>query len=345
MASVRYEGVSFRYSKKFPLAIENLSIEVKEGEFLAVVGSSGCGKSTFLRLAAGLEKPETGAIYFNGKDFSRVPTKKRDVSIVFQSPCLYPHLDVAANIALALKIAGEKVIGEKVEEAAKMCGIEKLLPMLPSELSGGQKQRVAIARAIVRRPDLFLMDEPLSSLDSNLRFQMRREIRNLQKRIGTTAIYVTHDQLEALTMADRIAVMRDGRMEQVGTPEEVYKDPANTFVASFMGQPPMNLVEEEAEDGKFYLGGFAFPSPVPSGRFIAGFRPETARVGGAGPQIEVLGSENMGREFWLRASLIGGVGGDIFVLSSLPYPAGARVSFSLSPQDFRYFDLSGRKLS
>ena len=343
MSSVRYEDVSFRYSKKAPLTIENLSLEIEEGEFLAVVGSSGCGKSTFLRLAAGLEKPESGTIYFNGKDFSRIPTQKRDVSMVFQSPCLYPHLDAAGNIALALKIAKEKGIEEKVRQAAKMCGIEGLLSRLPSELSGGQRQRVAIARAIVRRPGLFLMDEPLSSLDSNLRFQMRREIRDLQRKIGTTSIYVTHDQAEALTMADRIAVMRDGKLEQVGSPEEVYLDPANTFVASFMGQPPMNLVEEEAFEGRFSLGGFSFPSPLPSGKFILGFRPENAKVGEAGPQIEVLGSENMGKEFWLRGSLVGR-GGEIFILSPVSYPVGSRVSFSLPLESFRYFDLSGKRL-
>ncbi|MBQ1299471.1 MAG: ABC transporter ATP-binding protein [Aeriscardovia sp.] len=344
MSSIRYEDVSFRYSKKAPLTIENLSLEVEEGEFLAVVGSSGCGKSTFLRLAAGLEKPESGKIYFDGKDFSRVPTQKRDVSMVFQSPCLYPHLDAAGNIAIALKIAKEKGIEQRVRQAAKMCGIEGLLSRLPSEMSGGQRQRVAIARAIVRRPGLFLMDEPLSSLDSNLRFQMRREIKELQRSIGTTSIYVTHDQAEALTMADRIAVMREGKIEQVGTPEEVYSNPANTFVASFMGQPPMNLVEEEAFDGRFLLGGFSFPSPLPSGKFIAGFRPENAKVEEPGPQIKVLGSENMGKEFWLRGSLIGGEG-EVFILSPHPYPLGSQLSFSLSSESFRYFDPSGLKLS
>lgn len=343
MSSVRYEGVNFRYSKKSPLTIENLSLEVEEGEFLAVVGSSGCGKSTFLRLTAGLERPETGTIYFNGKDFSRVPTQKRDVSIVFQSPCLYPHMDVASNIALALKIAKEKEINQKVRDAAKMCGIEGLLSRFPSQLSGGQRQRAAIARAIVRRPGLFLMDEPLSSLDSNLRFQMRREIRELQKKIGTTTIYVTHDQIEALSMADRIAVMQKGKMEQVGKPEEIYREPVNTFVASFIGQPPMNLVGGEAKQGKFFLGGFPFPSPVRSGKFIVGFRPENAKIAQPGPQIKILDSENMGKEFWLRGSLLGS-GKDVFVFSPRSYPLGSLLSFSLSLKDFKYFDLSGKRL-
>lgn len=343
MSSIRYEGVSFKYAKKSPLTIENLSLEVEEGEFLAVVGSSGCGKSTFLRLTAGLEKPTAGAIYFNGKDFSCVPTQKRDVSMVFQSPCLYPHMDAANNIALALKIAKEKEAARRVREAAKMCKIEGLLSRLPSELSGGQKQRVAIARAIVRRPGLFLMDEPLSSLDSNLRSQMRREIKELQKKIGTTTIYVTHDQIEALSMADRIAVMREGKIEQVGSPEEIYHNPQNTFVASFIGQPPMNLIEEDAKEGRFSLGGCSFPSPVRNGKFIAGFRPENAKVGKEGVQIKVLGSENMGKEFWIRGSLLGSKE-EVFVFSPFPYSLGSLLSFSLSLGDFRYFDPSGKRL-
>ena len=344
MASVRYEGVSFKYSTKSPWIIEDLSLEVGEGEFLAVVGSSGCGKSTFLRLTSGLERPEEGKIYFDGQDFTSVPTQKRDVSIVFQSPCLYPHLDVGGNIALALKIAKEKGVEEKVRQAAKMCGIESLLARFPHELSGGQRQRAAIARAIVRHPRLFLMDEPLSSLDSNLRFQMRREIRELQKRIGTTAIYVTHDQIEALTMADRLAVMREGRIEQLGSPEEVYKNPANTFVASFLGQPPMNLVEASAEGGRIRLGGFAYPSPVFSGKLTAGFRPEDAKIGAEGPEIEVLGCENMGKEFWIRGLLKGG-GGEVFVCSKIPAFPGERARISLPWENLRYFGPDGKKIS
>lgn len=344
MASVRYEGVSFRYSKKSPWTIEDLRMEVKEGEFLAVVGSSGCGKSTFLRLTSGLERPEKGKIYFDGQDFTSVPTQKRDVSIVFQSPCLYPHLDAWGNIALALKIAKEKDVEEKVRKAARMCGIEGLLSRLPGELSGGQRQRVAIARAVVRHPRLFLMDEPLSSLDSNLRFQMRREIRELQKRIGTTAIYVTHDQIEALTMADRLAVMRDGKIEQLGTPEEVYRDPVNTFVASFLGQPPMNLVGAEGEGGRFCLGGFSYKAPVFSGKFTAGFRPEDARIGQEGPEIKVSGCENMGKEFWIRGSLKGG-GGEVFLSSKTPAFPGEDLTLFLPQASLRFFDLEGKKIS
>lgn len=344
MASVRYEDVSFRYSKKSPWTIKDLSLQVEEGEFLAVVGSSGCGKSTLLRLTCGLERPEKGKVYFDGQDFTSVPTQRRDVSIVFQSPCLYPHLDVGGNIALALKIAKEREVQRKVTEAAKMCGIEDLLARFPHELSGGQRQRVAIARAVVRHPRLFLMDEPLSSLDSNLRFQMRREIRELQKKMETTAIYVTHDQIEALTMSDKLAVMRDGKIEQLGSPEEVYKNPANTFVASFLGQPPMNLVETEAEGSRILLGGFLYPSPLFSGKLIAGFRPEDAKIGEEGPKIEVLGCENMGKEFWIRGSLEGGEG-EVFVSSKISAPIGEKLKISLPSESLRYFDLDGKRIS
>ena len=234
-------------SKKFgdTEVIPPLNLEIKDGEFVVFVGPSGCGKSTLLRLIAGLEDVSSGSILINGEDATKVSPAKRKLAMVFQSYALYPHMTVRKNIAFPLRMAGLSSAeqGKKVEDAAKVLNLSEYLDRKPGQLSGGQRQRVAIGRAIVREPQAFLFDEPLSNLDAALRVGMRVEISELHKRLATTMIYVTHDQIEAMTMADKIVVLQNGKIEQVGTPLELYRSPINTFVASFIGSPKMNIIE------------------------------------------------------------------------------------------------------
>lgn len=225
--------------------MNGVDLTVNDGEFFVLLGSSGCGKSTLLRMIAGIESPSVGEILIGGRVVNDLPPQARQVAMVFQSYALYPHMTVFKNIAFPLEVQGmgKEAIGEKAKRAAAMFGIGSLLDRKPRELSGGERQRVALARALVREPAIFLLDEPLSNLDAQLRTAAREELLQLQRRIGTTTIYVTHDQVEAMTLADRIAVMDAGKVRQLGTPQEIYHEPADTFVASFLGSPPMNLVE------------------------------------------------------------------------------------------------------
>ncbi|NPA05289.1 MAG: ABC transporter ATP-binding protein [Crenarchaeota archaeon] len=247
MADVRLENVVKRFGKV--VAVDHVNLHVKDGEFFILLGPSGCGKTTTLRIIAGLEYPDEGRVYIGGKDVTDLEPMDRDVAMVFQNYALYPHMTVYENIAFPLKIRRKKLgltkeeIDERVHEVAKMLHIEELLDRKPGQLSGGQQQRVALARALVRRPKVWLMDEPLSNLDALLRVVMRAELKKLQKQLGITTIYVTHDQAEAMSMADRIAVMNKGRIMQVGTPHEVYYKPAHVFVATFIGNPPANILE------------------------------------------------------------------------------------------------------
>jgi sn-glycerol 3-phosphate transport system ATP-binding protein len=243
MANVSLKNIQKVYPNGFQ-AVHDASLEIADGEFIVLVGPSGCGKSTLLRMVAGLESITNGELHIGSKLVNELDPAERDIAMVFQNYALYPHMSVYNNMAYGLK--NRKIsavdIKDAVEKAAKMLDLEPLLERKPSQLSGGQRQRVAMGRAIVRSPALFLFDEPLSNLDAKLRNQMRIEIRKLQKDLGTTSIYVTHDQIEAMTMADRIVVLNGGNIEQIGTPEEIYHKPASTFVASFMGAPPMNLI-------------------------------------------------------------------------------------------------------
>ncbi|GAB3000721.1 ABC transporter ATP-binding protein [Saccharothrix stipae] len=244
MAEVSYVKASRIFSGNPPVrAVDELSLDVTDGEFLVLVGPSGSGKSTALRMLAGLEDVDEGAIHIAGKDVTNVPPKGRDIAMVFQSYALYPHMTVAENMGFALKLRGvnKAEIKQKVSEAAKMLDLEKYLERKPKALSGGQRQRVAMGRAIVREPSVFLMDEPLSNLDAKLRVETRANIAALQARLGTTTIYVTHDQVEAMTMGHRVAVLKDGLLQQCDTPRALYDKPANAFVAGFMGSPAMNL--------------------------------------------------------------------------------------------------------
>jgi ABC-type sugar transport system ATPase subunit len=255
MAEIVLNELSKRYPNGFE-AVKQLSVEIQESELLVLVGPSGCGKTTALRMVAGLEDITAGDLYIGGRRMNDVPERDRDIAMVFQSYALYPHMTVAQNIGFALKIARRprKEIRERVRETARLLAIEQLLDRRPKQLSGGQRQRVAMGRAIIRQPQVFLMDEPLSNLDANLRVQMRGEIEALQKRLGVTTVYVTHDQVEAMTMGDRVAVLRAGELQQVASPTDIYDRPANLFVASFIGSPPMNLIPEQ-RNGRAVLFG------------------------------------------------------------------------------------------
>ncbi|MSZ23237.1 MAG: sn-glycerol-3-phosphate ABC transporter ATP-binding protein UgpC, partial [Actinobacteria bacterium] len=247
MASVSFQNASRVYPGGTKPAVDQVNLDVKDGEFLVLVGPSGCGKSTTLRMLAGLEEVNSGKIMIGDRDVTNIPPKDRDIAMVFQNYALYPHMTVAENMGFALKIAGVKKEerAARVLEAAKLLDLEPYLDRKPKALSGGQRQRVAMGRAIVRQPQVFLMDEPLSNLDAKLRVQTRTQIASLQRRLGVTTVYVTHDQVEAMTMGDRVAVLKDGVLQQVATPQELYDAPANVFVAGFIGSPAMNLLELE----------------------------------------------------------------------------------------------------
>src|SRR4051795_2026633 len=244
MAAITYDHATVQYPGAERPSVNALDLDIADGEFLVLVGPSGCGKSTSLRALAGLEQVTDGSIRIGDRDVTHLPPKERDIAMVFQNYALYPHMSVADNMGFALKISGMKKeeIRKRVEEAARILDLEQYLERKPKALSGGQRQRVAMGRAIVRNPQAFLMDEPLSNLDAKLRGQMRAEIRSLQRQYQTTTLYVTHDQIEAMTMGDRIAVLRKGLLQQLGTPDELYESPANLFVAEFIGSPPMNVV-------------------------------------------------------------------------------------------------------
>jgi multiple sugar transport system ATP-binding protein len=287
MASVSIRRVYKRYGGTSVLP--GVDLEIADREFVTLVGPSGCGKSTLLRMIAGLESITAGDILIGGERVNDVPPMHRDVAMVFQSYALYPHMNVQENMSFGLKLRrlAEKMIREKVQQAAGMLNLGELLARLPSQLSGGQRQRVAMGRAMVRQPRVFLFDEPLSNLDAKLRVQMRTEIKALHRRLGSTSIYVTHDQIEAMTMADRIVVLNAGRIEQVGTPEDLYDRPANLFVAGFIGSPAMNfLCGSVQHDGSLLTdSGLRLPLPrdLPAGqRVTLGVRPEHVRLATAG---------------------------------------------------------------
>jgi multiple sugar transport system ATP-binding protein len=279
-------------------AIKGIDLTIEKGEFIVFVGPSGCGKSTLLRLIAGLETMDGGAIHLDGKDITKLPSAKRDLAMVFQSYALYPHMSVFDNMSFALKLAGvdKSVIRDKVEHAAKILNLGQYLERTPRALSGGQRQRVAIGRAIVRAPKVFLFDEPLSNLDAALRGQTRVEIHKLHRELGATTIYVTHDQVEAMTLADRVVVLRDGAIEQVGSPLELYDHPANQFVAQFIGTPSMNMVPAQALGALAPLGGKLMPAEG-----FVGVRPEgvhvlpkdNGKVQGRVELIEALGADTL----------------------------------------------------
>jgi multiple sugar transport system ATP-binding protein len=276
------------------IAVDEVSLEIAPGEFLVLVGPSGCGKSTLLRMIAGLEEVTTGRILIDADDVTELPPRARDIAMVFQNYALYPHMSVRANLAYGLKVrkTPKAETERRVEEVAQLLGLDELLERRPAALSGGQRQRVAMGRAIVREPKAFLMDEPLSNLDAKLRVGMRAQLAALHARLGTTTVYVTHDQVEAMTLGQRVAVMRDGRILQVDTPQVLYSQPVNLFVAAFIGSPAMNLVDADAADGVLSFAGWKLPTTLGgTQRVIAGIRPEAfedARFADASlPVVEV----------------------------------------------------------
>jgi len=285
--------------------LHGVSVDIEDGEFVVLVGPSGCGKSTLLRMLAGLENITGGEISIGGRVVNTVPPKDRDIAMVFQNYALYPHMTVFDNMAFSMKLAkaSKEVMDAEVGRAAKILGLEALLDRYPRQLSGGQRQRVAMGRAIVRDPQVFLFDEPLSNLDAKLRVQMRSEIRELHQRLKVTTVYVTHDQIEAMTMADKIVVMELGHIRQAGPPLELYDRPANLFVAGFIGSPAMNLLEGHIAHGAFISAdGTNWPlppnQPAPDGPVIYGMRPEHFRLAGDGMParvhlVEPMGSETM----------------------------------------------------
>jgi ABC-type sugar transport system ATPase subunit len=307
MPGVRFENVS----KQFPggtTAVDDLSFEIGDGEFMILVGSSGCGKTTALRMIAGLEKPTTGTIRIGDRAINDLSAKDRDIAMVFQNYALYPHMSVARNLAYPLRQRGvsKQDAGRRVQEVAEMLSLDALLKRRPAQLSGGQRQRVAMGRALVREPKVFLLDEPLSNLDAKLRVQMRAELKRLHARLGITTVYVTHDQVEAMTLGHRIAVMSEGRLQQLGPPQDVYDSPANVFVAGFIGSPPMNLLRARARGGRVMAGDFAFDAALPDSDLVVGIRPESLRrasdqVPGIDFQVAVV--EPMGDEVVVHGSV------------------------------------------
>ncbi|CAK12269.1 sn-glycerol-3-phosphate ABC transporter ATP-binding protein UgpC (plasmid) [Rhizobium leguminosarum] len=300
MASVAIDRVQKQYGAASVL--HGVSADIEDGEFVTLVGPSGCGKSTLLRMLAGLEDISGGEIRIDGRVVNDVAPKERDIAMVFQSYALYPHMTVRENMGFALKLQGrdKATINKLVSEAAGILALEPLLERLPKQLSGGQRQRVAMGRAIVRHPKVFLFDEPLSNLDAKLRVTMRSEIKELHQRLGTTIVYVTHDQIEAMTMADKIVVMRAGRIEQIGKPLDLYDRPDNTFVAAFIGSPSMNLFEGGISDGSFRIGGgVSLPLPPQFSHSAArtyGIRPEDLDIAETGIPATVLTVEPTGAE-------------------------------------------------
>jgi multiple sugar transport system ATP-binding protein len=347
-AEIVVKDLTKRYPNGFE-AVKQLSLEIEEAELLVLVGPSGCGKTTALRMIAGLEDISSGDLYIGGRRMNDVPEKDRDIAMVFQNYALYPHMTVAQNIGFSLKLAKtpKKEIRERVRRTAELLAIEQLLDRRPKQLSGGQRQRVAMGRAVIREPQVFLMDEPLSNLDAQLRVHMRGEIEALQKRLGVTTVYVTHDQVEAMTMGDRVAVLRDGLLQQVDSPTQIYDRPANLFVAGFMGSPPMNLAQAtiDRQDGGFSVGfgeqRVAVPSELAQERrleqwvgkpVIAGIRPE-----------DLEGSTNGGSELGGEVVRIEELGAELLVYFAVdaPGPKGQPVAAAVAGEELEHAPVTG----
>ncbi|MBB3406343.1 multiple sugar transport system ATP-binding protein [Rhizobium sp. BK316] len=351
MANVNIRNVQKRFGAVN--VISDISVDIADGEFVVLVGPSGCGKSTLLRMIAGLEEMSDGEIRIGSRDVSHLRARDRDIAMVFQNYALYPHMSVADNMGFALKLkkADASEISERVNKAAGILGLEKLLDRFPKQLSGGQRQRVAMGRALVRDPQVFLFDEPLSNLDAKLRVQMRAEIKSLHQRIKTTTIYVTHDQIEAMTMADKIVVLHDGVIEQVGAPLELYDRPANLFVAGFIGSPSMNFIDGRVEEGVFRTEkGLTLPLPEniksapPAGRLVYGIRPEHIRAsqGGITGRAEIV--EGTGSEIFAKLDCNGEQISCLF-RERLAIAYGDTVTISIDPANVHLFDKStGRRV-
>jgi multiple sugar transport system ATP-binding protein len=313
--SVTFDDVSLLYPGGEKPAVSHLNLTIAKGEFLVLVGPSGCGKSTSLRMLAGLEPISQGKILIGDRDVTHLAAKDRDIAMVFQNYALYPHMSVAENMAFALKIqkVSKDEIDRRVKEAAALLDLTEYLDRKPKALSGGQRQRVAMGRAIVREPQVFLMDEPLSNLDAKLRVQTRTQIAALQRRLGTTTVYVTHDQVEAMTMGDRVAVLKDGILQQVDTPRALYDSPANAFVATFIGSPSMNIITARIVDGGAEFGGTVIPverdvlAKADGDHVLIGVRPEDLHLSDSGAQMNVTLVEELGADTFVYGTTPDGV--------------------------------------
>src|ERR1700722_6538632 len=356
MASVSFERATRRYPGTPRPAVDALDLTVNDGEFLVLVGPSGCGKSTSLRMAAGLAPLNSGRLRIGERDVTDVDPKDRDIAMVFQNYALYPHMTVAQNLAFALKVGRtpRAAIRERVRDAAQLLDLEPSLDRKPKELSGGQRQRVAMGRAIVRRPQVFLMDEPLSNLDAKLRVQTRNQIAALQRRLGTTTVYVTHDQVEAMTMGDRVAVLNDGALQQCGPPRELYREPVNVFVAGFIGSPAMNLISLPIVDGSVSLGDWPIQVPREAADSASenkgGVRPEHSEVGGLGVEMQVDVVEELGADAYLYGRIADSAKViDQYVVArtdgSNPPQKGSRVRLHPGPGHFHFFGVDGRRIA
>src|SRR3954463_3716528 len=359
MATVTFEKAQRWYPGTDSPAVPGLDLEIHDGEFMVLVGPSGCGKSTSLRMLAGLEQVDSGRVMIGDRDVTDVPPKDRDIAMVFQNYALYPHMTVAENMAFALKMAkvSSAERDRRVKEAARLLGLEEYLERKPKALSGGQRQRVAMGRAIVRQPQVFCMDEPLSNLDAKMRVQTRTDIAKLQADLGVTTVYVTHDQVEAMTMGDRVAVMKDGYLQQVDSPLNLYDKPVNLFVAGFIGSPQMNLLEAVAQNGHAQVGEFTVPvdpgaSKKMQGHITVGVRPEAWRVvspneGGLPVRVTVV--EELGSDaFVYGTSGVEGTPNNIIVRVSARATVrkGDTIHVTTDPRNVHVFDTaSGDRLS
>ncbi|MGJ6980212.1 ABC transporter ATP-binding protein [Aestuariimicrobium soli] len=357
MATVSFKDATRVYPGAERAAVDKLNLEIGDGEFMVLVGPSGCGKSTSLRMLAGLEEVNAGGIFIGDRDVTDLPPKDRDIAMVFQNYALYPHMSVADNMGFALKMqnVNKAERQSRVLEAAKLLGLEELLNRKPKALSGGQRQRVAMGRAIVRNPQVFLMDEPLSNLDAKLRVQTRTQIAALQSRLGVTTVYVTHDQVEAMTMGDRVAVMKDGVLQQVDTPLALYDTPKNLFVAGFIGSPAMNLIEGEPTEGGVKIGDYVVPvarevldKAKGEKTLTVGIRPEVfnlAEDGQDGIGLDVAVVEELGADAYLYGTLSGLPDDQKLIAQQIvarissrrPPQRGAQVRLSVDPSHIHVF--------
>jgi len=365
MAAITYDHATVQYPGAERPSVNALNLDIADGEFLVLVGPSGCGKSTSLRALAGLENVTEGTILIGEKDVTHLAPKDRDIAMVFQNYALYPHMTVADNMGFALKISGmnKDEMRKRVEEAAKILDLTQYLERKPKALSGGQRQRVAMGRAIVRNPQAFLMDEPLSNLDAKLRVQTRTEIAALQRRLGVTTVYVTHDQVEAMTMGDRVCVLKDGYLMQVDTPRNLYDRPDNVFVAGFIGSPAMNLVDVDLDQNGAVLGTHSFPLPRQTMAALAadnstsatlGFRPESVRLVGEGEgfPFEVVVVEELGSDAYAYGTLHTSRGSEGDKLLTLrvdarrPPMKGETIHIEINPDEAHVFSAeTGRRVS
>ena len=340
MATVTFDKATRVYPGSTNPAVDSLDLQIEDGEFLVLVGPSGCGKSTSLRMLAGLEDVNSGRLLIGDRDVTSVPPKDRDIAMVFQSYALYPHMTVAENMGFALKIAGvsKAEIRSRVEDAAKILDLTEYLSRRPKALSGGQRQRVAMGRAIVRKPQVFLMDEPLSNLDAKLRVQTRTQIASLQRRLGVTTVYVTHDQVEAMTMGDRVAVLKDGLLMQVGTPRRLYDHPDNVFVAGFMGSPAMNLLQMDLTEGGVQFGDRVWPverevlTGVSGSQVTVGVRPEDLELSDTGLSVTVDVIEELGADAYIYGTVNGPERHQIISRTDGRHPPEKGASIHLSPK-------------